>query len=406
MIHHQVTEAMEENEGLMDKVKNLEAENRELREQLEELSELQLTPQATPQAGVPARTLFTRGTAEFEAIATRLPKHPGKFVENASSMKQENSRLSVEVRSKGDEIQDLQDQVRALQDSREVAEASSRQFKDELHSARKQVAMAEAQHLADRSALQNEKAKARSLDQRTEVRRLQDALAASQQKVQQLEDQLVIAASQAKQEAMAEAYLEGDVGGTLGLAAVAAELTPFEDEFMEEELAAEPQVRFKAPPRFAGHMQKKSPSTWRKLQPLQERFFVLESGKLSWWQCLGPRSELGHSHGERCKGSLDFGINPCTLEQQEGGVFCIRPQNGDWHAGNFTNSAQGRVLEFSTNGSEHSVEEWCRAIKEHIEHGSQRAETVAVAIAAALIDDMDADAMDSIASFHSKGGLA
>lgn len=383
-LRHGVTEALEENESLLQKIQALEAENRGLRGQLKEVSQPRA---ASPQPGYePADAIFRDNSLPASPAANPPQSNPKHLetVGSLGSMQQENSRLTAQVRSKDDENQALQDQVQALEESFAASVASARQLQDDLQHARKQVAMAEAQHLSDRSALESEKAKARSLDRNHEVSRLQDALAAAQRQVQQLEDQQIITASQAKQEAYRD-----DFAGLGGASDLAAELLANAgDEEEQEEGQQSELVRIRAPNKLAGHMQKKSPSTWRMLQPFQERFFVLEAGRLSWWECVGARTAIDHSHGDRCKGSLDFGINECTLEQQEDGKFSVRPKHGGWVAGNFTNSAQGRVLEFATTGSEHSFEDWCKAIREHIEHGNRRMETVASAIATAMFEDV------------------
>jgi len=244
------------------------------------------------------------------------------------------------------------------------------------------AARAEAQHLTDKQSLAAERTKVKELQRSLqELRDRQDEEFYHKRVADELADQEEAEEALGAMVELTESKKVGNLAAELfGASRPGVEDAAFDDEVED---AVEVPTKIPPPPQFAGHLQKKSPSAWRMMQPFQERFFVLELGRLSWWECKGRGP--GHEHGSTAKGSVDFGINLCVLQvAEEGQRFNIAPQDGTWVAGNFTNSAAGRLLEFQCTGSEHSFEEWCTAIREHIAYGARRAAAVACAISNAL----------------------
>jgi len=367
---HGVTEALDENEILLKKVSQLEKQNRELMEQLEERELAASGPARQRLDSEPVRGRARLDSEVAEDQAARL-----EILEEASE------RLTREAEQKDEELFNLKERCQA-------AEGGSKQLEESLVELKKMLARTEAQHLNLKQAKAEESAKVKELSRTIEEMQ-------HHQENQAFHG--ILAEDEEAPDQMADLVLNGEDEprqvGNLANELFAYSRDDITGEGYEDETVEEPYIqKIAAPPGISGHMLKKSPSTWRSvasvvMTPFQERFFCLEIGKLSWWECLGKGP--GHDHG-KCKGSVDFGINLCILTViQEGVKFSISPKDGVWVAGNFTNSAAGRVLEFSTTGSEHTFEEWCDNIRAHIDHGERRAAAVATAIAAAICTEED-----------------
>lgn len=100
----------------------------------------------------------------------------------------------------------------------------------------------------------------------------------------------------------------------------------------------------------------------------EERFFILESGRLSWWS---SDDHLGHP----CRGCLDFVVNKgeVVLDVDDRAAFHLVPIDGGvWYAGSFTNATHGRALTLLVADSWMTRQAWVAAIHDHIEWCSRR----------------------------------
>lgn len=140
------------------------------------------------------------------------------------------------------------------------------------------------------------------------------------------------------------------------------------------------------PAPLRGVLEKRSPSRMRLLNPFQERFVVLQDGKLSWWSDEREWKEAK----VKCKGSLDFANNDCRLVQDPAQPrrLSIAPRTGEWEATHFSKAQFGRVLEFQVAvAASPSLEDWLNALTAHLHYGSLRR-------------DMVHDVMEATASVH------
>jgi hypothetical protein len=100
----------------------------------------------------------------------------------------------------------------------------------------------------------------------------------------------------------------------------------------------------------------------------QKRYFVLSHGRLEWCDIENPADE------KTWKGSIDFSRTPCMVEDvpDKGATrFMVRPQPGRVWSLFDTHSGLGTCREFKFDAvdSEHSLYDWVRWMREHIEFG-------------------------------------
>merc|ERR1719195_473254 len=97
----------------------------------------------------------------------------------------------------------------------------------------------------------------------------------------------------------------------------------------------------------------------------RRRFFVLEEGKLSWWESEPTSSAATTSR----KGWVNLSKTPCEVEAVAGSKtkFVLKPLEAlasGWSQGHFTGS-QGRVFELECLNMDGDRAEWLEALIAH-----------------------------------------
>jgi len=442
---HLVTETLMENEELHEKIRELDAENRKLREDMEDLGRQLLGAQeaSRPRSASPAPAATTpraaarqgggasRGGGEVRGIGGK-PQTLDAGRRELEAKDVERRRLLIDLEAQEVEIAQLRGKLDKSEERRGHFEERCGQLEQDVEALHAELEAEKALRKEDQAMIQE--------------------LAAT---VQEMEKEQ----SQAKSMTPAlQDFLEEGCG--FGLSPGSG--------FLRESLADELSSTHSSTPqpglvaKLLGHLQKKSPSAIRQLRPYQRRFVAVESGKMSWWT-----SSQDHPDQSKCCGSVDLCINPCIVEvdPREAEKFSLRPLEqvrvagliasthanglyqraefradaavrykkddpelpmvlywlgkwylgpdtcvsnavaskdgidtqealtstreweslkdsepgrmrvtlgGAWVAGSFTGAHAGRILEFSTHGSEYGREQWVQVIRQQVELGRNR----------------------------------